>query len=809
MKKLITFVIIALIAGAASAINIGGTDYAVDTIESRQVGPGMHLLLVRIPGYPLNVYMLHTDLTNPYNRIETTAGQGRVGATERLDAAYRRNRTSTSRPIAACNANFWCVAGSGEPYNQFELGSALGALVRNDSVYLNTEMNSDTWNGGPHRTGACAVTADKRLLFGRFTCGGTISGGSLAAPVSFCTVNRRNLPDAVTLWTPAYTRTREFETDWVAFNERGANNADNYYLRLAPDSRWAVNADMTFTVEAIVSGKDRQTLGDYDACFTATGTMKAAMASLAVGDRITVRHGWTFTDGGNIAPPITNMVEGNAYVMLHGQYTGRNDDENYNSMVYSRTAYGTNATGDQLYFIVIDKSTNERGESKGCNTRHMLDILTAFYPDVTDVVNMDAGGSAEMMLNGKIINKTTEGTPRAVACGWQVCAAGEVDSEIASIAFYDWRLRVPVYASAKPRVVGFNRYGEIVDDDLQGFTLSCGPELGTTAADVLRASGNVLTATLTATYNGLTATVPVTTLAAQPAIALKPAIVVDSREWLVPVTAEVDGETYSYDPASLLWSVDHTDIATVSGGRLRGISEGATRLECRIGDLVDADSVFVEISPAPWLAPRWEGWTTKAAGFKNITLDADGNLAFTYSSNRSPYLNLSNVLRLYSMPDSVELTFTSSLPLQQVQLDLRNALVTAQTYQIFRGEGDNGFEANREYTLSVDLDALGGADNLLTYPLTVNTLRLVPVKSDYGDHTIALALRAHYPVTLPDVPDGDVNLDGTVNVGDIAAVYAVILATDLTNAARADVNADGTVNAGDISALYALILSSM
>lgn len=53
----------------------------------------------------------------------------------------------------------------------------------------------------------------------------------------------------------------------------------------------------------------------------------------------------------------------------------------------------------------------------------------------------------------------------------------------------------------------------------------------------------------------------------------------------------------------------------------------------------------------------------------------------------------------------------------------------------------------------------------------------------------------------------DVNLDGSVNVGDVAAVYDVILRVDLTHASRADVNRDGTVNAGDVSSLYQAIIN--
>ena len=91
---------------------IDGKSYGVDTLVHRQVGPGMVNTIVRIPGYPLNVYVMEVDLNNPNNRVETTIGYNTVGRTEALANAYNRNRTATKRPVAGCNANFWVVHGS-------------------------------------------------------------------------------------------------------------------------------------------------------------------------------------------------------------------------------------------------------------------------------------------------------------------------------------------------------------------------------------------------------------------------------------------------------------------------------------------------------------------------------------------------------------------------------------------------------------------------------------------------------------------------------------------------------------------------
>ena len=810
MKKILSTIAMLSLGTCAmmAGINIGGTVYSADTIMHRQVGPGIYNTIIRIPDYPLNVYLLETDLTNPYNRVETTIGYNTLGRTELLTNAYHRNRTATRRPIAACNANFWCVSGNGSPTMDFELGDPFGAVVRNDSVYLNTETNVDAWNGGPSRTGACAITQDKTLFFGHFNCGGSLSSSKLAMAAPLNTVNRRNLPHTAVLWTPAFSRTREFETNWVDYNEKGVADADNYYLTFNEGSRWLVNQDMHFTIAKIVRNADRQTLGEYDACITATGLMKDYLASLEEGDDITINHGWTYNEESQFTPLIENMVEGNAPVMHNGELTNRNNDENYNSMVYSRTAYGCDATGKKLYMIVIDKSTSRYyGTSNGCSTTVMCQILKDLYPDISEVVNMDAGGSAEMMVDGKIINTTTEGTPRSVACGWMLETEAPEDNEIASIQFYDFRADLPIYSSYTPRIVGFNQYGEVVNDNVTGFTLSCDEELGYTEGSTLVLGGNVTSANVTATYNGMTATAPVRTLAAQPSITMKPMILVDNREFSIEVSATVYGNKYYYDGEKLTWQVEDPSVATINGGMLKGLKNGKTAFNCIIGDFVDTDSITVEISDKEWIEQTWDGWTLKGAGAKNLELNEDGNLSFTYSSNRAPYIQLSKDITFYSLPDSISLTFTSSLPMQYIQIDVRNTVLNKLNYLEF---GKNtGFEANQEYTLNFDLNAMGGLDNLLTYPLSLHTIKFTPVKSNFGDHVIQLkSLKAHYPNPVVSAVPGDVNSDGIVSSVDVTALYNYLLNNDSSAIVNGDQDGDGVITAGDIVIIYNILLGN-
>ncbi|MBR1804645.1 MAG: phosphodiester glycosidase family protein, partial [Muribaculaceae bacterium] len=506
-------------------------------------------------------------------------------------------------------------------------------------------------------------------------------------------------------------------------------------------------------------------------------------------------------------PFIENMVEGNAPVMHGGVLTDRNYDETYNTMVYSRTAYGTNAAGNRLYMIVIDKSTSPKyGTSAGCTTAQMCQILQSMCPDVWDVVNFDAGGSAEMLVDGVIINTTTEGTPRPVATGWMLEAVGEEDNEVASIAFDDFNVRIPVYSSYKPRILGYNRRGELVNKDVAGFTLTCDATLGSAQGDTFTAGAEATTGVLTAALNGMETSMRVTLLPAQPAIKVKPAIVIDRRAYPVEVTATIDGTEYGYNPAGLQWSIDHPEVATIAGGVLRGVSNGEAHLTCLIGDLQDETDVLVQISDVPYRYEPWTEWTVKASGHKNAVLASDGTMTYTYGTGRAAYIELDKQITLYGLPDEVGLSFTSDVPITRVTVDVRNRNFTKTHNQYFAP--DSAFAAGEEHRIYLDLDEMGGADAVSTYPLTLHSIRFEPQKGQEAtERTIVLGpLYAHYAVA--EMPTGDVTGDGRVDVEDVNAVINIILKTKTASdyPGQADVTGDSRIDVEDVNAIINIIL---
>ena len=167
-------------------------------------------------------------------------------------------------------------------------------------------------------------------------------------------------------------------------------------------------------------------------------------------------------------------------------------------------------------------------------------------------------------------------------------------------------------------------------------------------------------------------------------------------------------------------------------------------------------------------------------------------------------------MTLYSLPDTVGLVFNCSMPVSYVQIDARNRYNTISNYLKIEPAGADAFAAGQDHRILLDLAALGGADKVGTYPITIKTIKFTLDKNAaVGEHSLAMkSFYCHYP--NPSVPvglTGDVNGDGIVNITDINYLINIILAGTAAPA-RADVNGDGTVNISDINMVISIILSN-
>ena len=743
MKKISTLVLFALISvlSLSAQITLNGKSCSVDTIMRRQIGPGIVQTIVRVPEYPLNAYVLEMDMKNEYNRVETTQANNTLGKQEYLTKAYTRHQAMGKKPLAACNASFWVVSGTGKPYTDFMMGVPFGGVVVNDTLYTNTnDASIDGWNGGGGWTGSAIVDTNGNVHVGRHMWNGVVKSAKFSANQSLVQVNKRCDTGQLTLFNHAVGRNHTFYA---------VDNCHYIYLNLKAGEKWVIAKDVKFEVAAITLNGNSKTLGNYDACLVADGAYKAEMEKLAVGDEVAINNYWYTADGDGTPIAVENMVEGNAYVMLNGELTDRNTNETYNSQVYSRTAYGCNADGTKLYMIVIDKAVHpEYGNSAGCSTTVMCTLWKYLIPELWNAANFDAGGSAQMMVGGEIINKTTEASARAVANGWMMfsTAPAEDADVIAALQFEQPNLKSPIYYNVAPNVLGYNKYGELISENVD-VTFTCSEAVGAPSADgkAIEVGGTAGYGTITAHYNGVQVTAPIQVLGTEFAIRLKPMILIDAkREYPIEITTEVNGETLTYDPSRFTWEIEDESVVSIENGVLKGLKEGTTKIKATLGTFADETTVKVEIATAAIMSQEWNDWTVTSTNLSsNAVLAADGTLAFGYSGSRKATIKVEKDAMMYSLPDSVILEVTTTTPLNDLTVDVRSGAITGAN-EIVLGK-DGLAVGTHKWDL---LDCVGGMNDMGSYPLNVKSIlyNISSKKSEYvlGDNTIKTKLYGVY-----------------------------------------------------------------
>ena len=743
MRKITTFLLFAVLSVLTvnADIVLDGKTYAVDTIMERQIGPGVKHLRVRIPEYPLNIFMLEMDMTNQYNRVETTQAKGLLGSTEKLADAYNRHKAMGKKPLAGCNASFWCVS-SQIPWYNFMPGVPHGAEVVNDTIYVNTNRNGVfDFNGGTVNTASTIISKDGRALVGRHEWYGCVKSPKFSKDQEIIQVNKCCDYNQLVLFNHARGRNHKFYTY--------PTGCDYIFLKLKEGSKWAINKDIVFEVAEIKTGVDSQTLGNYDACLIADGTAyKAEMAKLAVGDEVAINTYWFDIDGDRQPIEVENMTEGEAHVMLKGKITDRATAD-YGAKVYSRTAYGNNAEGTKLYMIVIEMATNpEYGRSKGCTATVMCNIWKQFVPDLWNVANMDAGGSAQMLLGSTVANTTTEVTPRAVANGMMVfsTAPAEDADVIASLQFERPNLKTPIYYSTSPNVLGYNKYGELISENVD-VTYTCSEAVGAPSADgkAIEVGSVPGYGTITAHYNGVSVTAPIQVQNSEFAIRLKPMILIDTtREYPIEITTEANGEILIYDPARFTWEIEDETVVSIENGVLKGLKEGTTKIKATLGTFTDETTVKVEVAPAAVMNQDWSGWTVTSANLSaDAVLSADGVATFSYAGKRKATITLEKDVMIYSLPDSVIFEVTTTTPLNDLTVDIRTTLLS-EANDVIIAEGVGLPIGTHRWDL---MDLVGGTADLGNYPLSVKKIIYnLSSKSGYvsGENKITAKLYSVY-----------------------------------------------------------------
>lgn len=653
MKKILLS-IIAFCVGISMYANISlnGVDYTIDTLSMYPAGPGatfyeLRMLRASDGKGRIDSWLLTVDTKNPYVTIEGVLGTGKIIGTERPSNMAIRSTTDTKIFYAGTNGDFFVTQG--------DVGLPVGLTVVNSEFAHTPSAATSRLAGG--------VDDNNR--------------GILATKVQFAF----NLQTATDTYTIHHVNYKRNENELVLFNKHNAaTTLTNAYgtellAELLPGEKWETTGSVKLKVIDKQQNVGSMAIPADKVVLSGHGTMATALDAINIGDEVTVNTSLLF-DGKEV--DVAQCIGGDTYALIVNN--GQVEQSNFWNEVHPRTAFGTSEDGTIQYFLVVD---GRSVKSAGCTTKVLGEIIHHY--GAYKAVNWDGGGSSCLYIrNLGQMNNGSDGSERACGNGmFAVANVPEVDNTIAAIAPYMPIYSLPRYGVASPKFLGYNKYGIMIDTDVQGVTLSCDPALGEILEDGRFLASGENGGTLRASLGDITTELEVRLMASAPiAIRLDSVLCDAAHPYTVEVQGAVGNTTIDLLAAALTWTSLNPEIATVDEtGAITGIANGTTQVIGQLGEFSDTILVHVELPTGNEML--WDdfrvasNWKLKGStGFNpslSVSEDAEApvNLLFTYKSARSPYIQFEREAPIYSRPDTIRIPMTTDAIFSKVYATIR------------------------------------------------------------------------------------------------------------------------------------------
>lgn len=712
MKKIIFSMVIAILSLAQSGyastnLSIQGKDYKVDTLRNVKIGPGTMytaLLYQATDGTKkFRGFFVTTDMKNNDRlQYKMEIGNDTTLTTELISSIAKRKTAPNNYYIAGINADFfittsYVAAYAGTPHMdcimEGEVASS-GFLPAENYGHFFMDYAENMWCAHPEQN--YSIT----------------------------------LPDNNTVALPRINLD-VYENELVLFNSKyGVNthttNATEVTLVLAPGEKWKVNGDVKLQVVGNVETKGKMAIPMNGAVLSAKGTAASYVNSLKAGDIVTAHFNFKLKEYG-ISPDIKMCSGGDVILLYHNDVTmdafrfiNERDSNN------PRTMVGYSQDGSTMVWGLIDgRSTN----SAGCTYPEGADVMR--YAGCYDALNLDGGGSAEMYIrNLDIVNSPSDGKERAVSNGMYAVLNAPEDNEIAEIRFIDYAMKFPKYGIYSPEFYGYNQYGMLIDTDVEGVVLSCDAALGSVRNGDTFIGDGTGTHALTATYKGITTSIPVTIVDGENlSLRLENVMLDGFKDYKVEVQAVMNETPMPIDANALVWNSEDAAVARIesNSGILRGVDNGTTKIHGAVGDFTGTLNVTVEKPTAHEMAIDSNldptTWSKSQSGGKNLAiapLENGMELTYTGAAGRAPNIKLTKKMNLWSLPDSIRIRINPG------EAPIKSIVISTKTPQggTVNTTIERDFVANVENVLLFNLSEILDGLDYINYPIGFNSMTI-------------------------------------------------------------------------------------
>ena len=711
MKKLIsTFLFLLLITGIfAGNIVIDGKSYTIDTVANFKAGPGTQYTAVELRGAKrLNIFFLKVDVTNPYISYKTPLGRDSIYGTERPTVTANRKSKPGAVYFAGTNGDFY---DTGATYH----GMPTGASMFDGQVGTR-----------PITVPVMSFDRDNVPYIGIYSFSGTVSNKGNNFAIAHA--NHVRNTDELVLYNSLngrYTHTNSYGTEVL--------------VQLQTGETWDVNKTVKTTVMKIEQNKGNMQIPAGMAVLSGHGVAATYLDAFAVGEEVLITQNVKID---NVANSYSEVVSGDHRTMMLRQGVPTTDQ--IWADLHPRTAFGYSQDKKTIIHCVVDG----RGISAGVGTKELAEIMLS--AGAYDAINLDGGGSSCLFIkNFGPMNTPSDGSERPVGNGVYVVSSAPEDNTIDEIRAYETKIRLPRYCVFRPKFLGYNQYGMLINKDVQGVVLSCPPELGYINNDGQFVASGGIDGVLTATYNGnLTTTVNIHIVQdAQIYMRLDSVLIDRYFEYPIEVQSVIGLNTMTVYPASLTWTVKDPTICNVTNGVLRGLNNGTTWIIGNLGSFKDSIQVKVEIPESGRITfdkfetDKWamDASTILNAKFGNTNLpsgwDYGSTVNYTFKITRAPYIKLIKNMPLYSLPDTFKLRLNiGDITLSRVVMSLRANNSTQSVLKDFTVAQNSG-----DTEISFPLSSFFNVSDIAIYPIWFETVNFyLGTQTDNQAYTLAL-----------------------------------------------------------------------
>ena len=468
MKKIIqSFLFLLLLTASAHAndVIIDGKTYRVDTVALFKAGPGTQYMALEFRGTKrINAFFLKVDLTNPYIIYRAALGRDSIYGGEQPSKVAMRKSKENAAYIAGTNGDFYNVTNY--------VGMPIGYTAVDHELANNTSL--------PNHQQALAIDESKVPYIGAMNYSGNLQIGTNNYAIDH--VNHLRGNNQLVLYNQhngQYTHTDA--------------NGTEVLVTLAEGETWDINKEIRTKVVSVVQNKGNMFIPSGGAVLSANGAMAEKLSTLTKGIEVKISLDLSL-DG--VTSSFTDVVGGDPRSpMLKNGIV--NTTEVWNEL-HPRTGFGyTQDKKTAIHCVVDGRSTL----SSGATTKELAEIMQ--FAGAYDAINLDGGGSSCLFLKDfGPMNKTSDGSERAVGNGIYVISTAPTDNTITEIRSLRTKVRLPRYGIYKPTFYGYNRYGVLVSKNVEGVTQTVASTVGEILSDGSFFASGKQSGEIIAQYNG-------------------------------------------------------------------------------------------------------------------------------------------------------------------------------------------------------------------------------------------------------------------------------------------------------------------